>query len=301
MPQLRRLLGWDPVKWQLQCYATLTPVVDPARVVRAIVVARRIEVHKLRRTLHWLVDVVEREEHHQRGGQVGFLQTILLPDETRRFPCVQVRVCSSILPETRLVGAVKIDSALCRTHLTALQQNTAETELRRGRSTIQLRPLATARSYRCVVRRAVELLGCPAVAVLAPAVDPVLITWNCILAAVTLGKVIFATAKKAKRRVEAATVWSKLVRVEALVPLEAAQGTGTHSCGQHQALWMYRLRAAGSANLSYLCCEVSSPVQLFPNHREVCVALRLRRHAEVALLDSVSGNSTCLHAHGFQR
>lgn len=133
MPQLRRLLGWDPVKWQLQCYATLTPVVDPARVVRAIVVACRIEVHKLRRTLHWLVDVVEREEHHQRGGQVGFLQTILLPDETRRFPCIEVRVCSSILPETRLIGAVKIDSALCWTHLTALQQNTAETELRRGR------------------------------------------------------------------------------------------------------------------------------------------------------------------------
>ena len=166
---------------------------------------------------------------------------------------------------------------------------------------MQLRPLAKARSYRCVVRRAVELLGCPAVAVLAPAVDPVLITWNCILAAVTLGQVIFATAKKAKRRVEAATVWGKLVRVEALVPLAAAQGTGTHSRGQRQALWTYRLRAAGSANLSYLCCEVSSPVQLFPNHREVCVALRLRRHAEVALLDSVSGNSTCVHAHGFQR
>ena len=54
----------------VQCkpHLILTPVVDPARVVRAIVVARRIEVHKLRRTLYWLVDVVEREEHHQRSG-----------------------------------------------------------------------------------------------------------------------------------------------------------------------------------------------------------------------------------------
>ena len=92
---------------------------------------------------------------------------------------------------------------------------------------MQLRQLAK-NPYWCVVCRTVELFGCPPVAILAPAVDPVLITWNCILAAVTLGKVIFTTAKKTERLVEAATVRGKLVRVESLVPLETAQGM-THS------------------------------------------------------------------------
>lgn len=51
------------------------------------------------------------------------------------------------------------------------------------------------------------------------------------------------------------------------------------------------------ANLPYLGCEVSGAVKLLPNHCEIGVTLRLRRHAKVALLNPVARNSACLHAH----
>lgn len=162
---------------------------------------------------------MKREEDHQRSGQVGLLQATLLPYQARRLPRIQIRISGSILSEAWCIGAVEVYSALCRTHFTTLRQISQDTSKFRRISPSKW--LKHNLSYRCIVCWAVELLGRPTVSMLT-SVLPVLVAWNCILAAVTLRQMVFATAKKAKRKIEATAMRGKLVRVESLVPLQVA-------------------------------------------------------------------------------
>ena len=66
------------------------------------------------------MNIVKREEDHQRSGQLGLLQAALLPYQARRLPRIQVWISSSILSEAWLIGAVEIDPTLCGAHLTTL-------------------------------------------------------------------------------------------------------------------------------------------------------------------------------------